>query len=81
MTRSTLLGELQLGQGLRRCYTPIYGAIIPQIETFVKSKERFSRCYFKRHLTGELGTERTGSCAPPHEDTPLQHLQSADAPQ
>ena len=64
MTRSTLLGELQLGQGLRRCYTPIYGAIIPQIETFVKSKERFSRCYFKRHLTDELGTERTGSCPP-----------------
>ena len=32
----TLLGELQLGQGLRRCCTPIYGAIIPQIETLVK---------------------------------------------
>jgi hypothetical protein len=33
---STLLGELQLGRGLRRCYTPLYDAIILQIGTFVK---------------------------------------------
>ena len=62
---STLLGELQLGQGLRRCYTPIYSAIIPQIETLVKLKRAvFSLCYFKRRLTDELRTEQTGSCAP-----------------
>ena len=33
---TTLLGELQFGQGLRRYYTPIYGVVIPHIETFVK---------------------------------------------
>ena len=65
ISHATLLGELQLGQGLQRCCTPIYGAIIPQIEILVKLKRAvFSPCHFKRHRTNELDTERTGSCAP-----------------
>ena len=54
---ATLLGELRLLQrGLRRCYASIYSSIIAQIETSVKFERAvFFLCYFKRHLTDELG--------------------------
>ena len=76
---STLLGKLQLGQGLQRCYTPVYGAIIPQTETFVKFKRAlFLRAISKGASLVSWARNGLALAPPPREDTPLQHLQSAD---
>ena len=76
------LTELQLKQGLRLCHTPIYGAIIPQIETLVKFERAVFRCAISRGAS-LMSWARNGLALAllPHEDTTLQRLQSADAPQ